>query len=149
MAHKISARVSYRIDKLFPPPVGRLALASGATTRTECKEVTAKRYGVSLLKLQRFGVLAPDAPVSALQQVDWKALSQRWTGSGCSGSDWNQMRRAVSRVLTMYLGDKYHPLRRAVMEAIRKRREVERVPDLDVATFWQVVRPRSTSGPRW
>jgi integrase len=66
-------------------------------------------------------------------------LSQRWTGPGCSGSDWNQMRRAVSRFLTIHLGDVYHPARRAVMKAIPKRREVERVPDLDGPTFWQVV----------
>jgi integrase len=100
---------------------------------------TVKRYGVSMKKLERFGVLAPDATVVALREVDWKELTKRWTGPGCSGSDWNQMRRAVSRFLTVQLDDVYHPLRRAVMKAIPKRRENERVPDLDVPTFWQVV----------
>ena len=209
MAHKISEGGSYRLDKIFPEPVGRLALATGTTTKAAFRNVvacldrlvergrldvllalkahrvsivqvldadradsldgllasltptpesvplwpavrgwlgpmagrsvTVRRYGVSLLKLERFGVLAPDAPVSALGTLDWKALGQRWTGPGCSGSDWNQMRRAVSRFLTVQLGDVYHPLRRAVVKAIPKRREVERVPDLDVPTFWQVV----------
>lgn len=209
MAHKVSAGGSFRLDKIFPSPVGRLALASGTTTKAAfrnvvacldrlaergrldvlvalkehrvavaqvldadraealdallasltptpesapiwpavkawlgpkaARSVTVKRYGVSLLKFERFAVLAPDAPVSALVALDWKALGQRWTGPGCSGSDWNQMRRAVSHFLTVHLGDVYHPLRRAVVKLIPKRREVERVPDLDVPTFWQVV----------
>ena len=209
MAHKVSAGGSYRLDKVFPAPVGRLAIASGTTTRAALRNVvacldrlaergrldvllalkehrvavaqvldadragaldellasltptpeaaplwpavyawlgpaperslTVRRYGVSMIKLDRLAALAPDAPVSALQLVDWKVLGQRWTGPGCSGSDWNQMRRAVSRFLTVHLGDVYHPMRRAVVKAIPKRREVERVPDLDVSTFWRVV----------
>ena len=35
--------------------------------------------------------------------------------------------------------DVYDDLRRSVMRSIPKKREVERVPDLDVATFWLVV----------
>ena len=206
---RVSPGGSFRVDRTFAPPVGRLAIASGAWTLAGLRNVeaclerlsergrldvllaikrhrvgiaqvldadragtldallasltpspeaapfwpavqswlgpmakrnpTVKRYGVSMLKLERFGVLAADATVSELGTLDWKALGQRWTGPGCSGSDWNQMRRAVSRFLTVQLGDVYHPLRRAVVKAIPKRREVERVPDLDVPTFWQVV----------
>lgn len=97
---------------------------------------TVKRYGVSMSKLERFAVVPPEAPVSALRGVNWSELGKRWTGSG---SDWNQMRRAVSRFLTIHLDDVYHPLRRAVVKSIPKRREVQRVPDLDVPTFWRVV----------
>jgi hypothetical protein len=207
--HKVSAGGSFRVDKVFAAPVGRLAIASGASTLAGLRNVeaclqrlsergrldvllalkqqrvaiaqvldadradtldallasltpssesapvwpavqtflgpkggrslTVRRYGVSLLKLERFGVLAPDAAVSALGAVDWKALGQRWQGPGCSGSDWNQMRRAVSHFLTVQLGDVYHPLRRSIVKAIPKRKEVERIPDLDAPTFWQVV----------
>jgi len=38
-------------------------------------------------------------------------------------SDWNHLRRAVSRFLTLHLGDVYHPVRRVVVKAIPKRRE--------------------------
>jgi hypothetical protein len=31
--HKVSLNGSYRLDRRFPPPVGRLAIATGATTR--------------------------------------------------------------------------------------------------------------------
>jgi hypothetical protein len=74
--------------------------------------------------------------VSALTGVDWKALAKRWEGSG---ADWNHCRRAVSHFLAEHLGDVYHPLRRAVMKRYPKQAECERVPDLDVPTFWRVV----------
>jgi len=208
MAHRMSAGGSYKIDRVFPPPVGRLGLASGATTKAGFRNVlaclerlaergrldvlsalkahqvtvaqvldadragtldpllaglnpspegvafwpavdrwlgrdaepgeTVKRYAVSMRKLRGFGVVAEAAPVHALQAVDWKVLASRWL-EDASGSDWNHMRRAVSRFLTVHLGDVYAPLRRAVMKAIPKRAERERVPDLDVPTFWRVV----------
>jgi len=203
MTHRVSAGGSFRLDKVFPQPVGRLALASGATTKTAYKNVvacldrlaergrldvlgalksrqvsvaqvldadrrgeldrllaadhaplwpaikawlgpvngrslTVGRYGNSWDKLERLGMLAPDAPVSALERVDWKGLSKRWPGSA---ADYNHARRAVSRFLTCHLGDKYHPLRRRIMnvETFPKLAEEERVPDLDVPTFWRVV----------
>ena len=209
MAHRISVGGSYRLDKIFPQPVGRLAIATGTNTKAafgnvvacldrlaergrldvllalkahrvavaqvldadrsdtldllllsltptpesaplwpavqawlgpkKARNPTVRRYGVSFKKLEGFAVVGPESPVSALQLVDWKAVGQRWTGKGCSGSDWNQMRRAVSRFLTVHLDDVYHPLRRAIVKRIPKRREVERVPDLDGPTFWQVV----------
>jgi integrase len=91
---------------------------------------------VSFKKLERVGVLPAEAPVSALTGVDWKALAKRWEGSG---ADWNHCRRAVSHFLAEHLGDVYHPLRRAVMKRYPKQAECERVPDLDVPTFWRVV----------
>src|SRR5262245_61281610 len=41
MAHRVSAGGSYRLDKVFPPPVGRLAIASGATTKAAFQNVVA------------------------------------------------------------------------------------------------------------
>ncbi len=206
MPHKVSAGGSFRLDKVYRAPVGRLAIASGATTKAgyrnvlacldrlaergrldalqalkrhqvtvaqllhadredaidellasltpapeaaalwpavqawlgprAARNVTVKRYGVSMVKLERAGVLESGARVADLAAVDWRGLVARWNGSG---SDWNQMRRAVSRFLTVHLDDVYHPLRRSVVKAIPKRPELERVPDLDVPTFWRVV----------
>lgn len=206
MAHRVSRRGTYRIDRWFPPPVGRLAVASGASTLAAFRQAdacllrlaergrldvllavkqgavnvpqvlgadrsdrldalvasltpspeqaplwatveswlgpvaergpTVKRYGVSWTKLERLGLLAPHAKVADLATVDWRSLSRRW---GASAADHNLMRRAVGRFLTCQLGDVYHPLRRTVMRAWAPLAEQERVPDLDVPTFWQVV----------
>lgn len=209
MAHKVSAGGSYRLDKRYSEPVGRLAIATGATTRAAFHNVVAccdrlaqrgrldvlaavkahritlaqvldadrrdaldallasltpnladallwpavasflgpanaardrgptmRRYATSWKKLERAGVLSKDAPVSALDGLDWPALARTWKGST---ADWNHVRRAVSHFLAVHLGDTFHPLRRAVVKAIPRQRERERVPDLDVPTFWQVV----------
>jgi integrase len=95
-----------------------------------------RRYAASWKKLERAAVLAKDAPVSALAAVDWSALAKTWKGST---ADWNHVRRAVSHFLAVHLGDTFDPLRRAVVKAIPRQRERERVPDLDVPTFWHVV----------
>ncbi|MGQ0701978.1 MAG: tyrosine-type recombinase/integrase [Gemmatimonadales bacterium] len=209
MPHKVSAGGSYRLDKIFPPPVGRLAIATGATTKRRFDDAvaclrrlaergrfdallalkehrltvqqlldadrtgrldallaslapnpeaaplwpaveawlgpiaerteTVKRYGVSWKQLEGAGVLRAGATVSALRELDWKALARQWTEKGRSGSDWNHLRRAVSRFLTVHLADVYHPMRRAVVAAIPRRPESERVPDLDTPAFWRVV----------
>ncbi len=97
---------------------------------------TVKRYGVSWAKLQRLGILPPHAKVSDLATVDWRGLTRGWEASA---ADHNLLRRAVGRFLTCQLGDVYHPLRRTVMRSWTPLAEQERVPDLDVPTFWQVV----------
>jgi len=93
-------------------------------------EATRRRYATSFAALRRSGVLKEGAT------VDWKALAARWAAGP---SDWNHLRRAVSHFLAMQLGDVYHPMRRAVVKAIPKQREVERVPDLPPALFWKIV----------
>jgi integrase len=206
MATRVSRGGSYRLDKRFPAPVGRLAIATCATTRKAYTQAeacvlrlaergrldvllalkagqvrmpqvlsadragtldalmaglrprpedaplwatveawlgpvaeqsaTAVRYRTSFRQLERAAVLKADARVSDLAAVDWTGLAQRWMRSP---SDWNHLRRAVSRFLSVQYGDKYDPRRRAVVEKIPKRAERERVPDLDVSTFWRVV----------
>jgi integrase len=206
MAHRVSKGGTYRIDRCFPPPVGRLAVSSGASTLAVFRQAdaclmrlaergrldvlaavkqgavtvpqvlaadrsgkldglvasltpspeqallwaavqswlgpvsdrgpTAKRYGVSWAKLERLGLLPTDARVADLATVEWRTVSRRWEASP---ADHNLMRRAVGRFLTCQLGDVYHPLRRAVMRSWKPLAEQERVPDLDVPTFWQVV----------
>ena len=106
------------------------------TPRSALAEPTRKRYASSFAALERSGVLKASAAVSDLAVVDWAALHATWQGGQ---SDWNHLRRAVSHFLTMQLGDVHHPFRRAVVKAIPKRKEVERVPDLPPTLFWKIV----------
>ena len=41
MAHKVSKGGSFRLDRRFPPPVGRLAIATGCKTRKAHKQAEA------------------------------------------------------------------------------------------------------------
>lgn len=100
---------------------------------------TRKRYAVTFDALERKAapMLGPEATVADLEHVDWPALQAAW---GRSGSDWNHVRRAVSRLLSVLLDDKYHPFRRVVVGKIGVASEVERVPDVTVGQFWDIVR---------
>jgi integrase len=97
---------------------------------------TRTRYQNSFNALRRSGVLATSASVADLARVDWKELAAEWPKSG---SDFNHLRRAVSKFLTDMLGDVYHPFRRSVVRLIPKRPERKRVPDLTPAVFWEVT----------
>lgn len=99
-------------------------------------EKTQRRYRYSLTKLAAAGVLPKNATVGSLKRVDWKALEARW---GESAADWNHVARAVSRFLTVALGDVYHPFRREVVKLIPRRRERHRVPDVEPAMFRAIV----------
>lgn len=77
------------------------------------------------------------ARVQDLAAVPWAELHRTW---GKSPADWNHVRRAVSRFLTVLLGDKWHPFRRLVVQAIPRAREPKaRIPDLSPALFWKLV----------
>jgi len=93
------------------------------------------RYGESwraLLKLLPAKVTAAD-----LHRVDWGKVRTRWKGGA---ADWNRMRAAVSRFLSMTLDDKYHPERRKVMARIKRAKEPRgRLPDINAALFWRLV----------
>lgn len=100
-------------------------------------ENTRKRYECSWLAFQRAKVLPDDAVVADLATVDWEAVQARWVGGA---TDWNHLRRMISRFLSMLLGDKWHPFRRGVMARIPREDEGEgRVPDLSPEQFWKVV----------
>lgn len=98
-------------------------------------ERSRKRYRVSwdhLLRLLPANVTAAD-----LARVDWRSVRRRWKGGP---ADWNRMRSAVSRFLSMTLADKYHPHRRAVMAQLTRAKEPKgRLPDINAALFWRVV----------
>jgi integrase len=110
------------IEKALPK------MGSAATTRT--------RYTWSLNKLLRAAPVLALSPVSALSTFDWATLNARWDAGP---ADWNNMRRALSRFLTVHLGDKYHPLRRQIMTAIPQRKEKPRAPDQSPALFLQLI----------
>lgn len=97
-----------------------------------------RRYHVSRLALERKGAphITGDTLVADLVKVDWEALRTAWGGSL---ADWMHLRRAVSRFLTVVLGDKYHPYRRQVVERIPWIKEPGRTPDLSPERFWMIV----------
>ncbi len=97
---------------------------------------TRRRNAVSFKALKARADLPESATVESLGGVDWKALKARWPKSD---GDWFQLRAAVSKFLSDQLGDVQHPFRRTVVKAIPFAKAAERVPDLDVATFWRIV----------
>ena len=105
--------------------------------RSARAEGSRKRYAVSFRSLQRSGVLSRKATVADLKRVNWYELRESWPAGP---ADWNRQRAAVSRFLTMILGDVYHPFRRDVMQAFPRAREpLGRVPELPPGLFWQIV----------
>ena len=172
--HRTSKGGTYRLDRRFPG-VGRIAVASGATTRDEFRnrnamltrlynkgrldllteiragrltvtevyaadrndnldrltgdravlvrplwkavegwnehsakaQGTRRRYETSFDALKATAVLGDGATIEDLGGVDWRQLEAAWKGGA---ADWNHLRRAVSRFLSMQLGDVYHPV---------------------------------------
>ena len=106
--------------------------------RMGTSEATRKRYEVSFDSLRRKAVasLSDRAVVGDLGRLSWGELRKEW---GRSSADWNHLRRAVSAFLSMLMGDKYHPFRRAVVKRIPIAPEVERVPDVTPEVFWTIM----------
>lgn len=100
---------------------------------------TRRRYAVSFKALRARGDLPEHVTVTieGLGTVDWRALKARWPKSD---GDWFHLRAAVSHFLADQLGDVHHPFRRALMKDFPRAKAAERVPDLDVPTFWRIVR---------
>lgn len=107
---------------------------------------TVATYRKSWKALQASQALPPRARVRDLAQVNWRALEARW---GRSGASWNQLRRAVSRTLSVLLGGKEHPMRSAVLKHFPRRQELERMPDLTPEEFKRALAlmPRPLQGP--
>lgn len=100
--------------------------------------VTRKRYKVSLDALREKGAsyLGDSATLADLAHVPWTELQAKWGGSS---ADWNHLRRAISSFLSTALNDKFHPLRRAVMQKLPKASEDHRIPDLSPEDFLRIV----------
>jgi integrase len=123
------------------PPAPHSDECLGATDRIlprMAKGETNRRYATSLAKLRRVAKteLPDSAAVQDLARVDWQSLFERWPGGG---SDWNHMRRAVSKLLSTILGHPHHPTRLEIIGKIPLAGEEERVPELTVDEFWSIV----------
>jgi integrase len=108
------------------------AAVEGVAPKVGKSVETRGRFLRAWKSLQQRAELRTDARVGDLVGVDWPELEQGW---GKSAADWNHVRRAVSRFLTLYLGDKYHPVRRAIVQRMPLRAEVPRVPDQTADSF--------------
>ena len=98
---------------------------------------TRDHYGRMMKALKRAGALGENLTVRGLALVDWQALYNRWPTGPVM---WNRMRGALSRFLTMAMGDKFDQFRRSVMAKLPRADEGEgRVPDLTPARFWEVL----------
>ncbi len=98
---------------------------------------TREHYGKVMRALRRAGAIAEGLPVRGLALVDWQAVYNAWPTGAVT---WNRTRGALSRFLTMALGDKFDPFRRAVMAKLPRADEGEgRVPDLTPERFWTVL----------
>jgi integrase len=113
-------------------------------SRTTPPSPTRRRYGVSFKALKARAYLPESATIQDLRTVDWQALKARWPRSD---GDWAQLRAAVSHFLATQLG-LHHRFRLAMFGRRNDKATTnwfptakanERVPDLDVATFWRIV----------
>ena len=139
-AREITIREVYDARRKRRPITASASLRKNLWDAVEAwveRQHAAGRYAVSFNQLSRSGVLSSGATVAALGGIDWEALRDQWQGGP---SDWNHLRRAVSRFLTVLLGDVHHPFRREVVKAIPIQHEVERVPDLRPDVFWELVK---------
>jgi len=91
--------------------------AKAATTRDYYKRCFAM--------LRRNADFSDTMQIRALATVDWQALYDRWPTGAVT---WNRVRGALSRFLTMTMGDKYDPFRRGVMAKLPRADEGEGRP---------------------
>lgn len=98
---------------------------------------TQIRYRTSFKALETRGPLDALARVRDLARIDWVALEADWQHSP---ADWNRLRSAVSRFLTLQLG-KAHPFRVELLKTFPKREEVERLVEMTPAEFAAIIAP--------
>lgn len=106
------------------------------------KASTRTRYRGVLQRLKDRALLGSAPALVDVSTADWGALRSAWPGGP---SDWNNLGRALSRLLTLVLKSKHHAIRLAFIEAFPTEREVERVPDIAPETFHRVV----AKAPEW
>jgi Site-specific recombinase XerD len=99
-------------------------------------EASRANYTYSMKRLRNLGVLPENALIADLEKVDWTKPYQAWETSPAS---WNHLGRALSRFLTVVLGDKFHPLRRKIAREFPKMDEHPRMPSLNVAQFMRII----------
>jgi hypothetical protein len=117
---------------------GNLQHAIDVTLPSMGKAGTRARYGLALRQLEQLGVLTSDARVRDLLRDDWSERFQAWDVAPATK---NGVRRAVSRFLTRYLGDKHHEFRRRVLHEDRwpKVDEPRRIRGFALEQFWPLM----------
>jgi integrase len=98
---------------------------------------TQRRYQISFTQLQQAGVITDRTRLQGLAKIDWVALEATW---GNSAADWNHLRRAVSRLLTLELGLQ-HPFRSELLARFPSREELERYVELSPEEFAAIIAP--------
>lgn len=99
-------------------------------------EASRKNYEGSMKRLRALKLLPEDALISDLETVDWAKPFRDWDSSPAA---WNHLGRALSRFLTVVLGDKFHPLRRKVAREFPRMDEHPRMPSLSMREFQRIV----------
>ena len=142
MAELLHARRERRLtdDDLLTDLTLRRPLFDGITDaidRSAAGDKTIARYQLSAKKLARSGLVAADAQLRDLVNVDWRGARRDWKGSP---SDWNALRRMLSTVLTITLGgDTFHPFRRRIMKLIPRAAEPKgRAAPITLAIFLDI-----------
>lgn len=103
-------------------------------------ETTRARYRVALVVgLARLGLDTATMTVAELRRDDWRERLASWEASAATK---NGVRTAISRFLTRFLGDKYHPFRREVLHEDRwpRLKVPRRVKGFAAAEFWPLMR---------
>lgn len=100
---------------------------------------TRTRYDLALRQLTTLGVLTAEARVRDLLRDDWSDRMKNWDVAPATK---NGVRRAVSRFLSRYLGDKHHDFRRHVLHEDRwpKVDEPRRIRGFAVEQFWPLMK---------
>jgi len=109
-----------------------------ALGKIKAKKTTVDRYqsAFKALQLKAAKELPDNAIVADLADVKWIDLGDAW---GNSGADWMHMKRAVSRVVGVIVGNKYHPFLTQLRQDIPNRKVKKRQPRIRPADFVKIV----------
>lgn len=117
--------------------VNALLFPAIKATKFGTKAETKAWYTRTLAQLKVLG-FSGTAKVKDLKRDDWVDALTAWAVTPARK---NGLRRAVSRFLSRYLGDKYHPFRRGVLHEdvwpIMKERK--RLRGVSLADFWRLM----------
>lgn len=119
---------------------GQVELGAFSTALAKAKAGRTKdRYVDAVQALQRKGArwLGEDATVADLARAPWEEIAAAW---GASAADWMHVRRALSRVMTLYLGDKYDPFARKLRQLIPTKKVAKRKTACSPEQFAEIRR---------
>lgn len=117
---QLARRVLPTVDRLF-----------------DARDKTQRRYRISFTQLHNAGIITERTRLQSLAAIDWAAVEAAWPNSA---ADWNHLRRAVSRLLSLELG-REHPFRTELLDRIPEREELERLVELSPDEFKGIIAP--------